>query len=218
MSCVASHIRAINAQNHTASWMKQGSLNLCVTSCCYYPSLASLHPLLHSSILSASSQPVLSSLLPTLSLISGRKAEAHRLRILFGLLGFQAGELHGNLTQTMRLDGSGGATDVLNRQTHRNSGSWTGNLSQAMRLDVMEGAGGGGRGERGREALSTFTDLHVFACLATFGLPPLLSQALESFRRGEDDFLIATDVAARVRFLAVGLLLRVPGNTLTRIQ
>jgi hypothetical protein len=30
--------------------------------------------------------------------------EAHRLKILFGLSGLKAAELHGNLTQAMRLD------------------------------------------------------------------------------------------------------------------
>lgn len=35
---------------------------------------------------------------------SGTKLEAHRLKILFGLLGLQAAELHGNLTQAQRLD------------------------------------------------------------------------------------------------------------------
>ncbi|CAI7814819.1 unnamed protein product [Closterium sp. NIES-53] len=35
---------------------------------------------------------------------SGRKVEAHRLKIIFGLLGWRAAELHGNLTQAMRLD------------------------------------------------------------------------------------------------------------------
>eukprot|EP00897_Mesotaenium_endlicherianum_P008915 jgi/Mesen1/8051/ME000043S07436 len=58
-------------------------------------------------------------------IFSGRKVEAHRLKIVFGLAGLKAGELHGNLTQAMRLD------------------------------------------------------------------------ALEKFRTGETDFLIATDVAAR---------------------
>ena len=35
---------------------------------------------------------------------SGMKVEAHRLKILFGLSGLKAAELHGNLTQAMRLD------------------------------------------------------------------------------------------------------------------
>ncbi|KAH7429254.1 hypothetical protein KP509_09G038600 [Ceratopteris richardii] len=58
-------------------------------------------------------------------IFSGTKVEAHRLKILFGLSGLRAAELHGNLTQAQRLD------------------------------------------------------------------------ALELFRKGEVDFLIATDVAAR---------------------
>ncbi|KAL2632017.1 hypothetical protein R1flu_016703 [Riccia fluitans] len=37
-------------------------------------------------------------------IFSGTKVEAHRLKILFGLLGLKAAELHGNLTQAMRLD------------------------------------------------------------------------------------------------------------------
>lgn len=37
-------------------------------------------------------------------IFSGTKLEAHRLKILFGLLGLQAAELHGNLTQAQRLD------------------------------------------------------------------------------------------------------------------
>ena len=35
---------------------------------------------------------------------SGTKQAAHRLKILFGLAGFKAAELHGNLTQAQRLD------------------------------------------------------------------------------------------------------------------
>ncbi|ERM97717.1 hypothetical protein AMTRI_Chr09g38990 [Amborella trichopoda] len=37
-------------------------------------------------------------------IFSGTKQAAHRLRILFGLSGFKAAELHGNLTQVQRLD------------------------------------------------------------------------------------------------------------------
>jgi len=37
-------------------------------------------------------------------IFSGTKVEAHRLKILFGLSGLKAAELHGNLTQAMRLD------------------------------------------------------------------------------------------------------------------
>ncbi|KAG0567645.1 hypothetical protein KC19_7G151100 [Ceratodon purpureus] len=37
-------------------------------------------------------------------IFSGMKVEAHRLKILFGLSGLKAAELHGNLTQAMRLD------------------------------------------------------------------------------------------------------------------
>ncbi|GMH16550.1 hypothetical protein Nepgr_018391 [Nepenthes gracilis] len=37
-------------------------------------------------------------------IFSGTKLAAHRLRILFGLVGFKAAELHGNLTQNQRLD------------------------------------------------------------------------------------------------------------------
>ncbi|XP_057470056.1 DEAD-box ATP-dependent RNA helicase 28-like [Actinidia eriantha] len=37
-------------------------------------------------------------------IFSGTKQAAHRLKILFGLVGFKAAELHGNLTQTQRLD------------------------------------------------------------------------------------------------------------------
>ncbi|RWW51779.1 hypothetical protein BHE74_00041846, partial [Ensete ventricosum] len=59
---------------------------------------------------------------------SGTKQAAHRLKIIFGLSGMKAAELHGNLTQAQRLD------------------------------------------------------------------------ALEQFRKQEVDFLIATDVAARVNF------------------
>lgn len=35
---------------------------------------------------------------------SGTKQAAHRLKMLFGLAGFKAAELHGNLTQAQRLD------------------------------------------------------------------------------------------------------------------
>lgn len=37
-------------------------------------------------------------------LCSGTKKAAHRLKILFGLAGMKAAELHGNLTQTQRLE------------------------------------------------------------------------------------------------------------------
>ncbi|MCO5592482.1 hypothetical protein L7F22_046485 [Adiantum nelumboides] len=37
-------------------------------------------------------------------IFSGTKVEAHRLKILFGLSGLRAAELHGNLTQAQRLD------------------------------------------------------------------------------------------------------------------
>lgn len=37
-------------------------------------------------------------------IFSGTKMEAHRLKILFGLSGLKAAELHGNLTQAQRLD------------------------------------------------------------------------------------------------------------------
>ncbi|KAL8139837.1 hypothetical protein V2J09_005858, partial [Rumex salicifolius] len=37
-------------------------------------------------------------------IFSGTKVAAHRLKILFGLAGFNAAELHGNLTQAQRLD------------------------------------------------------------------------------------------------------------------
>lgn len=37
-------------------------------------------------------------------IFSGTKVEAHRLKILFGLSGLNAAELHGNLTQAQRLD------------------------------------------------------------------------------------------------------------------
>ncbi|XP_057965643.1 DEAD-box ATP-dependent RNA helicase 28-like isoform X2 [Malania oleifera] len=37
-------------------------------------------------------------------IFSGTKQAAHRLKILFGLAGFKASELHGNLTQVQRLD------------------------------------------------------------------------------------------------------------------
>ncbi|KAK4752438.1 hypothetical protein SAY87_021236 [Trapa incisa] len=43
---------------------------------------------------------------------SGTKQAAHRLKILFGLAGFKAAELHGNLTQTQRLD----ALEVFRKQ------------------------------------------------------------------------------------------------------
>ncbi|KAF6164018.1 hypothetical protein GIB67_028722 [Kingdonia uniflora] len=64
-------------------------------------------------------------------IFSGTKQAAHRLKILFGLAGLKAAELHGNLTQVQRLD------------------------------------------------------------------------ALELFRRQQVEFLIATDVAARVRIIAL---------------
>lgn len=35
---------------------------------------------------------------------SGTKKAAHRLKIIFGLAGFKAAELHGDLTQAQRLD------------------------------------------------------------------------------------------------------------------
>lgn len=35
---------------------------------------------------------------------SGQKVEAHRLKLIFGLAEMKAGELHGNLTQAMRLE------------------------------------------------------------------------------------------------------------------
>lgn len=37
------------------------------------------------------------------STVSGTKLAAHRLKILFGLAGFKAAELHGNLSQDQRL-------------------------------------------------------------------------------------------------------------------
>lgn len=40
---------------------------------------------------------------PTFS-FSGTKEAAHRLKIIFGLAGLKAAELHGNLTQVQRLD------------------------------------------------------------------------------------------------------------------
>ncbi|GFY86254.1 DEA(D/H)-box RNA helicase family protein [Actinidia rufa] len=40
----------------------------------------------------------------SLTTLIGTKQAAHRLKILFGLVGFKAAELHGNLTQTQRLD------------------------------------------------------------------------------------------------------------------
>ncbi|XP_009798202.1 DEAD-box ATP-dependent RNA helicase 28 [Nicotiana sylvestris] len=43
---------------------------------------------------------------------SGTKQAAHRLKIIFGLLGFKAAELHGNLTQAQRLD----ALEVFRKQ------------------------------------------------------------------------------------------------------
>ncbi|CAN4123008.1 unnamed protein product [Withania somnifera] len=43
---------------------------------------------------------------------SGTKQAAHRLKIVFGLLGFKAAELHGNLTQAQRLD----ALELFRRQ------------------------------------------------------------------------------------------------------
>ncbi|KAI8549483.1 hypothetical protein RHMOL_Rhmol06G0027900 [Rhododendron molle] len=45
-------------------------------------------------------------------IFSGTKQAAHRLKILFGLFGFKAAELHGNLTQTQRLD----ALEVFRKQ------------------------------------------------------------------------------------------------------
>lgn len=44
---------------------------------------------------------------------SGTKEAAHRLKILFGLAGFKAAELHGNLTQVQRLDVSNLHFDTL---------------------------------------------------------------------------------------------------------
>lgn len=38
------------------------------------------------------------------SIVSGTKKAAHRLKILFGLAGLKAAELHGDLTQAQRLD------------------------------------------------------------------------------------------------------------------
>lgn len=45
-------------------------------------------------------------------IFSGTKQAAHRLKILFGLAGFKAAELHGNLTQAQRLD----ALELFRRQ------------------------------------------------------------------------------------------------------
>lgn len=45
-------------------------------------------------------------------IFSGTKQAAHRLKILFGLVGLKAAELHGNLTQTQRLD----ALEVFRKQ------------------------------------------------------------------------------------------------------
>lgn len=39
-----------------------------------------------------------------LLLTSGTKKAAHRLKILFGLAGLKAAELHGDMTQTQRLE------------------------------------------------------------------------------------------------------------------
>jgi ATP-dependent RNA helicase DDX27 len=45
-------------------------------------------------------------------IFSGTKQAAHRLKILFGLAGYKAAELHGNLTQAQRLD----ALEVFRKQ------------------------------------------------------------------------------------------------------
>ncbi|KAJ4963145.1 hypothetical protein NE237_023084 [Protea cynaroides] len=45
-------------------------------------------------------------------IFSGTKLAAHRLKILFGLVGLKATELHGNLTQVQRLD----ALDIFRKQ------------------------------------------------------------------------------------------------------
>ncbi|EYU38793.1 hypothetical protein ABFS82_03G071400 [Erythranthe guttata] len=45
-------------------------------------------------------------------IFSGTKKAAHRLKILFGLAGFKAAELHGDLTQAQRLD----ALEIFRRQ------------------------------------------------------------------------------------------------------
>ncbi|XP_043712641.1 DEAD-box ATP-dependent RNA helicase 28 [Telopea speciosissima] len=45
-------------------------------------------------------------------IFSGTKLAAHRLKILFGLVGLKAAELHGNLTQVQRLD----ALDLFRKQ------------------------------------------------------------------------------------------------------
>ncbi|KAG9146526.1 hypothetical protein Leryth_022588 [Lithospermum erythrorhizon] len=45
-------------------------------------------------------------------IFSGMKQEAHRLKILFGLAGLKAAELHGNLTQAQRLD----ALEIFRKQ------------------------------------------------------------------------------------------------------
>ena len=86
------------------------------------------------------------------SCASGTKQAAHRLKILFGLTGLKAAELHGNLTQAQRLD--------------------------VRNLDS-----------------SAYPSVSLFA---RADLNRIVLQSLELFRKQEVDFLIATDVAARV--------------------
>ncbi|XP_050364984.1 DEAD-box ATP-dependent RNA helicase 28 isoform X2 [Argentina anserina] len=68
-------------------------------------------------------------------IFSGTKQAAHRLKILFGLAGLKAAELHGNLTQVQRLDGLDiiGVETVINYACPRDLTSYVHRVGRTAR-------------------------------------------------------------------------------------